>query len=102
LGLSRNATAAEVLKYIETKPVAILLFVDQTKFNVDYSNFPWVKSEAVIVDIDSEILDTLQIGKVPQFRFFVRGNEVASLVGTVSYEEYSELKTKVLGKTRSY
>lgn len=98
--LPRNATATEVLSYIESKPVSILLFVDQTKFNIDYANFPWVRSEAAIVDVDSEILDTLQVGKVPQFRFFVNGTEVASLVGTISFEEFSDVKTKVLGKLK--
>ena len=98
--LPRDATVTEVLAYIESKPIAVLLFVDQTKFNVDYASFPWVRTEAAIVDVDQEILDTLQIGKVPQFRFFVEGTEITSLIGTVSFEEFSEVKTKVLGNVR--
>lgn len=95
--LPRDATVTEVMTYIESKPFTVLLFVDQTKFNSDYASFQWVRNEAAIVDVDQEILDTLQIGKVPQFRFFVEGAEVASLIGTVSYDEFAEVKNQVVG-----
>jgi hypothetical protein len=99
--LPRNASITEVFAYLENQPVVILLFVDQTKFNQDYSNFPWVRSEAKVIDIDQEILDSLQIGKVPQFRFYLRGNEVLTLIGTVSHEEFQEAKQKVIGNVKA-
>jgi thiol-disulfide isomerase/thioredoxin len=99
--LSRSASLAEVFNYLEEKPVAVVLFIDQTKFNQDYANFPWVKNEAAVVEIDQEILDSLQIGKVPQFRFYIRGNEVLSLIGTVPFEEFSEAKQKVFGNVKA-
>ncbi len=99
--LPRSASVTEVFAYVEQNAIAVVLFVDQTKFNQDYANFPWVGSEAEIVDVDQEILESFQIGKVPQFRFYVRGNEVASLIGTASFEDFQEIKSKTIGNVKS-
>jgi hypothetical protein len=101
MNLDRDASITEVFSHIETNPLAVILFVDQTKFNQDYSNFQWVRSEAQTVEVDQEILESLQIGKVPQFRFYLEGNEVANLIGTVSFEEFSEIKNQVFGNVKS-
>jgi len=93
--LARDAPIEEVFDYIQSNPVAIILFVDQTKFCNEFSNYPWVRSESAVVEIDQEILDSLQIGVVPQFRFYVHGNEVASIRGTCPYEEFQGTKSKV-------
>ena len=94
--LTRDAHLEEVFAYVESNPVAIILFVDQMKFCNEFSNFHWVRSEASIVEVDQEILDSFQIGTVPQFRFYVQGNEVASIRGTCSYEDFVGVKTKVM------
>lgn len=99
--LKRDAHIAEVFDYIESNPVAILLFVDQMKFCTEFSNFPWVRSESTVVEIDQEILDYFQIGVVPQFRFYVQGSEVASIRGTCSYEEFQGVKSRVMGNLSS-
>jgi len=82
--------------------MTVVLFVDQTKQCGQYADFPWVRDEAQVVEVDQEILDSFQVGKVPQFRFFLRGNEVASLIGTASYDEYSALRLKVFGNTQNF
>lgn len=95
--LARDAHIEEIFEFIESNPVSTILFVDQMKFCNEFSNFPWVKAESAVVEIDQEILDYFQIGKVPQFRFYVQGSEVTSIVGTCSYEEFQDVKRKVMG-----
>jgi hypothetical protein len=100
--LPRSASLEDVFAHIETEPVTVVLFVDQTKLCSQYADFPWVRNEAQVVEVDQEILDSFQIGKVPQYRFFLRGNEVASLVGTADFEQYSSLKRKVFGNAQNF
>ena len=97
MGLSRSASLEEVLSYLETSPKAVVLFIDQTKGCTDYAGFPWVQTESQVVGVDQEILEHFQIGKVPQFRFYIRGNEVAHLIGTAPSEEFVALRERVFG-----
>ena len=82
---------------LEAKQLLTILFVDQTDFCTLYHRQPWVEEEAVVIEVDQEILDHFQIGKVPQFRFYVRGSEVSHLVGTVPREDIVKLKKQVFG-----
>ena len=82
------------------KGMCVLLFVDESKFCQQYCQFPWVSEEAEIVAVDQEILEVFQIGKVPQWRFFLEGNEIANLVGTVSREQLMEMKQKLYENVR--
>lgn len=101
MGLTRSASLEEVLAYLEKSQKAVVLFIDQTKGCTDYAKFPWVPIESEIVEVDQEILDHFQIGKVPQFRFYIRGNEVAHLVGTATNTEFTALRDKMFGTLRS-
>lgn len=100
-GLSRDSHLDDILAYLDAKPYAVVLFVDQQKFSQQYADYPWIEQEAVVVEVDTEIVDHFQIGKVPQWRFYVKGSEVHHLVGTASREEYLENKNKVFGNLRS-
>jgi hypothetical protein len=100
MGLKRSASLEEVLAHLEKTPKEVVLFIDQTKGCKDYAAFPWVQAASEVVEVDQEILDHFQIGKVPQFRFYIRGNEVAHLIGTASNSEFMTLRNKMLG-TRS-
>lgn len=100
-GLEKTASLAEVFSFIETNSVATVLFVDQTKLCSTYCNFSWVAEQAAVVEVDQEIVDTLQIGKVPQFRFFLNGNEVGAVIGTVEFTDFAEERDRVFGNLKS-
>lgn len=102
LKLSRDANLDEVLSFLGAKQIAIILFIDQQKFCTQYAEYPWVQEEGQIVEVDQEIVDHFQIGKVPQWRFYIKGGEVHHLIGTASREEFLENKNKVLGNLRSF
>lgn len=97
MDLNRDSSLDDIFYCLENKQIITLLFVDQTEFCTNYSQQQWVKDEADIVEVDQEILDFFQIGKVPQFRFYVRGAEAAHLVGTQSREEILKIKKQVFG-----
>lgn len=83
---------------IETSPFHIILFVDDQDFCQKYAEFPWIQKEDVTVaPVTDDILGTFQIGKVPQFRFYLEGVEVTTLDGTHSYETFIERKHEVFG-----
>lgn len=100
--LSRESHLDEVLAHLAVKQIAVVLFVDQQKYCQQYAAYPWVSEEAEVVEVDQEIVDHFQIGKVPQWRFYVKGSEVHYLVGTASREEFLENKNKVFGSLRSF
>jgi hypothetical protein len=93
--LERSASTVEVFAYLETHPLVVMLFVDQSSLSKQYVSMPWVQANSNIVEIDQDILDTFQIGKVPQYRFYMKGQEVASIIGTASQEEFEEIHNKV-------
>ena len=95
--LNRDSSLDDIFMSLESKQMMTVLFVDQTDFCNSYSQQQWVKDEAEIVEVDQEILDYFQIGKVPQFRFYVRGSEASNLIGTVSREEILKVKKQVFG-----
>jgi len=92
-----------LLALLETQTLAVVLFIDQDKFCRQYADHEWVKAEAQVIEVDQEIIDHFQIGKVPQWRFFVKGSECfdACLVGTAAREEFQEHKNKIFGNLRS-
>jgi len=100
--LSRDADLEQILAYLETKQLAVLLFIDGQKFCQNYAEYPWVPEEAQVVEVDQEIVDHFQIGKVPQWRFYVKGGEVHHLIGATTREEFLENKTKVFGNLRPF
>lgn len=95
--LNRDSSLDDIFMALEQKQIMTVLFVDQTDFCKLYSDQMWVRDEANVVEVDQEILDHFQIGKVPQFRFYVRGSEVSCLVGTVAREEILKTKKQVFG-----
>ena len=96
--LDTSASVEEVFAYLDKKPVVVLCFVDQSTFITRYlSSMQWLTTEVDLVEVDQEMLELFQIGKVPQFRFYLQGNEIASLIGTATREEFLEVKNKVLG-----
>lgn len=100
--LSRDADLDEVLAFLDSRQIAVVLFVDGQKYCQQYADYPWVGEDAEVVDVDQEIVDHFQIGKVPQWRFYVKGSEVHHLIGTASREEFIENKNKVFGNLRSF
>lgn len=100
--LSRDADLEDVLAYLEAKTFATILFIDGQKYAQQYAAYPWVSTEeAQVVEVDQEIVDHFQIGKVPQWRFYVKGSEVHHLIGTCTREEFLDNKNKVFGNLRS-
>lgn len=95
--LSKDSSLDDIFLHLETRKVTTLLFVDQTDYCVAYSQQPWLDGEAEVIEVDQEIVDHFQIGKVPQFRFYVNGSEVADLTGTVSRDEIMGIKKKMFG-----
>lgn len=95
--LNRGSSLDDIFICLEAKQIMTLLFVDQTDFCRLYSEQAWVQDEANVVEVDQEILDHFQIGKVPQYRFYVRGSEVQHLVGTVAREDILKIKKQVFG-----
>lgn len=77
--------------------MVIVLFVDQSDLCRQYVSMPWVQANSNVVEIDQDILDTFQIGKVPQYRFYMKAQEVANIIGTASQEEFQEIRNKVFG-----
>lgn len=98
--LRRESNILEVFQYIENveeNPTSVILFVDQSALCESYTKQAWLQQENVqVVEVDQEIIDTLQIGKVPQFRFYVAGTEVHDLIGTASYETFLTRKKELL------
>ena len=90
-----------VFEAINDNGVCTILFIDQTKLCQQYVSSSWILEEAEIVTVDQEILDIFQIGKVPQYRFFLQGSEVANLIGTVPRDQLLEMKQKIFGNIRS-
>lgn len=97
MDLTRESSLDDIFICLEAKQIMTVLFVDQTDFCELYSKQAWVADEANVVEVDQEILDHFQIGKVPQYRFYVRGSEVSCLVGTVPREEILKIKKQVFG-----
>jgi hypothetical protein len=95
--LERSASTVEIFAFLEANPLVTLLFVDQSGLSKQYISMPWVQAATNIVEIDQDILDTFQIGKVPQYRFYMKGQEVANLIGTASLDEFKEIRNKVFG-----
>lgn len=95
--LNRDSSLDDIFMCLESKQIMTVLFVDQTEFCKLYSEQNWVQDEANVVEVDQEILDHFQIGKVPQYRFYVRGSEVQHLIGTVAREEILKIKKQVFG-----
>ncbi len=95
--IRRDADLEELFGLLETRKMVTFLFVDQTDFCQKYAAQAWVADEANIIDIDTEILEHFQIGKVPQYRFFQNGSEVAALVGTVPREDVFKIKKEHFG-----
>jgi hypothetical protein len=93
--LERSASTVEVFAYLESHPLVVVLFIDQSNLSKQYVSMPWVQAASNIVEVDQDILDTFQIGKVPQYRFYMKGQEVASIIGTASQEEFQEIHNKV-------
>lgn len=101
--LPRKAILEEVLSFLADRKdfITTLLFVDQTKVCEQYTSQAWVPTETHIVEVDSEIIDHFQIGKIPQFRFYKGGSELPfPLVGTISREAFVEQKNMILGNLK--
>lgn len=90
--LMRNSDLDDLFARIETKLDLVVLYVDQTPFCLQYASQGWVAEEASVVEIDQEIMDGMQIGKVPQFRFYRNGTETKQIIGTVGREEFLQIK----------
>lgn len=99
--LTRDADLDEILCHLDANPFATLLFIDGQKFCQQYAEYPWVVEEAEVIEVDAEIVEHFQIGKVPQWRFYVKGSEVHHLIGSAIREEFLENKSKVFGNIRS-
>lgn len=100
--LDRECSVEEVFARIQLEPQLTILFIDQTQFCRDYAGLPWIRRNQIdVVEIDPEILDAFQIGKVPQFRFFLNGNETGCLVGTADFEAFERSRTDSFGNIKS-
>jgi hypothetical protein len=97
---TEEASVLDVFGLLETRPVLTILFVDDSDLCKNYLSLPWVKEEAEILMVDEGIVDTFQVGKVPQYRFFLAGNEIANLVGTCHREMVLDMKQKVFSNVR--
>lgn len=100
--LTPDSDLTEVLAFLEKQEVSVLLFIDQQKGCKQYAEYPWVQDVAEVVEVDQEIVDHFQIGKVPQWRFYLKGTEVHHMVGTVARDELMEHRQKVFGNLRPF
>jgi hypothetical protein len=96
--LLRESGLDDIFGFLDSTPIVTILFIDQTDFCRHYAQSSWVQDEANVVEVDQEIVEHFQIGKVPQFRFYLNGSEVASLVGTVPREDIVKMKREVFGE----
>lgn len=97
MDLNRESNLDDVFMHLEERQTTTILFVDQTDFCMAYAEQSWVGIEAQVVEVDQDILEHFQIGKVPQFRLYVRGSEVENLVGTIPREELIAAKKRNFG-----
>lgn len=97
MDLTRESNLDDVFMHLETRQTTTILFVDKTDFCSTYSGQSWVEHEAQIVEVDQDIVDHFQIGKVPQYRLYVRGSEVECLIGTIPREDLIEAKKRNFG-----
>lgn len=102
MALLENASAIDVLALLETRPKLTVLFVDDSELCKKYLSMPWVSEEAEIARVDEDIADIFQVGKVPQYRFFLEGNEVSNLVGTCNRDTVLEFKQKIFGNVLTF
>jgi len=99
--LNKEASMEEVFAHIERNALTTILFVDQSLFCNQYTALNWVPEEADIVEVDQEILESFQIGKVPQFRFYFQGSEVGHQIGTLTREQVQDFKKEIFKDVRS-
>lgn len=96
--LNRGSNIDDIFKFIaeEENHTCVILFVDQSPLCESYSKQSWLLQEGVqIVEVDQNIVDVLQIGKVPQFRFYVGATEVHDLIGTADYDIFLKRKAQL-------
>ena len=99
--LQRESNLMEVFEYIEKVPTCVILFVDQSALCTQFTTQGWIQQEGIeVVDVDAEMVDVLQIGKVPQFRFYVEGTEVHDLIGTSTHEHFKTRKSQLFAPTK--
>lgn len=98
--LHRESSLEDIFLYLTKveEPTSIILYVDKSPLCNQYTlnNSKWMENEEVrIVEVSQDIVETLQIGKVPQFRFYINGTEVHELIGTVSQADFLERKNNL-------
>ena len=101
MALLENASAGDLFSLMETRPLLTVLFVDDSDLCKKYLSMPWVAEEAEVLMVDEGIADIFQVGKVPQYRFFLEGSEISNLVGTCNRETILEFKQKIFGNVRT-
>jgi hypothetical protein len=87
---------------LDSTDVCALLFIDQQPFCKQYAEHWWVKEAGHVIEVDTEIVEHFQLGKVPQWRFYLKANEVHHAVGTLTREEFMEQRNKIFGNLISF
>jgi hypothetical protein len=100
MAIYEDASICDVYSLAETNPILTILFVDDSDLCRNFISQPWVLQEAEVLFIDEAIVDVCDVKTVPQFRFFLEGDEVSKLTGTCSYETLMAQKKSLFGKIR--
>jgi hypothetical protein len=102
MSIIENANAGHVFLLRMTKPTLTILFVDETEFCQDYISNAWVQDEAEILFVDDSIIKIFKIERVPEYRFYVDGVEVSSLLGAHTREDVLAEKQEHFKSSRLY
>ena len=100
--LRSDCSLDEILMLLDTQNVCAVLFVDHQPMCKHYSQQSWVQDAGQVVEVDQEIVDHFQIGKVPQWRFYLKANEVHHAVGTIPKEQFEEERKKIFGNLTNF
>ena len=101
MAILSDASTGDVFELMETRPLLTVLFVDESELCNKYISLPWVAEEAEVFTLDESMAEIFQVGKVPQYRFYLEGSEISNIVGTCNRETILEYKQKVFGNVRT-
>ena len=98
--LSREASFIEVFAYIESVPRGVLVFIDRTECSKNYlENQPWIAGRAQIVEVDQEMVEIFEVEKIPQFIFYLRGDELGRITGAIDIFSFNAFEQELLEKS---
>jgi hypothetical protein len=93
-----NISAVDLLdSMMENTTQRTILFVDESELCTKYLSMSWVLEEAEVVVCDEAIANIFQVGKVPQYRFYLEGSEISNIIGGCNKETLLEHKKNVFG-----